>query len=101
MITVLLRGAISTILAASQMCAWVALGCFFTRQSDDQTGLPLSLLIGSALTAFIYSVTAACWSTTAAMLAVGLLCGLALAAGRRAGRRRPGPWRRRPRRPAA
>jgi len=83
MTAVLLRGAISTILALSQVYAWVALGSFFTRQSDEEMRLPLSLLIGSALTAFIYSVTAACWSTTAAMLAVASLCGLALAAGGR------------------
>jgi hypothetical protein len=83
MTAVLLRGAISTILALLQVYAWVALGCSFTRQSDEETRLPLSLLIGSALTAFIYSVTAACWSTTAAMLAVALLCGLAAVAGGR------------------
>jgi hypothetical protein len=87
MTAVLLRGTISTILALSQVYAWVALGCFFTRHSDEETRLPLSLLIGSALTAFLYSVTAACWSTTAAMLAVALLCGLAaVGGGRRAWR---------------
>src|SRR5712691_11287721 len=53
-------GLVATGLAVAQILGWLALGsCFLKNQCDDIISIPSSLLIGSALTAFMYAICAA------------------------------------------
>jgi hypothetical protein len=53
-------GVLATVLAALQICGWLALGSFFLRNPGPvSVSLPLALLIGSAITAFLAALLCA------------------------------------------
>ncbi len=66
-------GLVSTGLAGAQIFGWLALGsCFISAYSDEQVSIPLSLLMGAAVTAFVYAVFAAIAQVNTG-IAIGLM----------------------------
>lgn len=80
---IFLPGLISTALAWTQIFAWIALGSLFRNKCDPHSAPAVFLLIGSAITSFVYAVCAAFGALPLAILFVGVLLGIGLIFGGR------------------
>lgn len=71
----LVQGTAATLVAALSLSAWIAIGSIFVRRTTDDTlvALPVSLLIGSGVTAAVYAILTRLGIVDAAIFSVATL----------------------------
>ena len=79
----LFRGAAATLLAAVQLCGWLGMGSLVTRDADGEVAVPVALLVGSAITAFVSALLCVAGHVDSAVAAQALLTLSALALARK------------------
>src|SRR3954451_18780499 len=79
-LTLLAEGLLATLLVALQIVAWVAGGSAVARRLQrDELRVPAALLVGAAVTSFVYPLLTAAAHVTTAIVVVAAASALALA----------------------